>query len=360
MKLWQRYLFRQLSLSFFFFLICILILYIAIDFSMHGAKFLAKETTSWLDIGVNYLRHFAKFTGLFFSLSFLFSMLRVLIDLNTHREIVALQTAGLSSKKLLSPFFFLAFLLAAASYANLQWISPEAQLNADDFYKAHSNHTAQTEKVFSLVLQDGSELVYQRYDPEKKELFDVFWIRSFDEIWHMKTLRVDLQPLGARFADRFARSATGALEKTDSADFRSFPELKIETGASFQRFIPFENRSLATLWRQAHGGSSDKQKSAAHLHYKLALPLIPFFTIFSFAPFALRFSRGRSSLIFIASALFAFIGLMTFLDAMLILAENQAIPAFVSIWLPLAAYLAGSLVFFLADAMKNGYNKNEI
>src|SRR5690242_16318839 len=99
MKLWQRYLFEHLIRSFFFFLICILVLYIAIDFSMHGAKFLSKETTSCLDIGVNYLRHFAKFISLFFSLSFLFSMLKVLLDLNAHREIVALQTAGLSSKK---------------------------------------------------------------------------------------------------------------------------------------------------------------------------------------------------------------------------------------------------------------------
>jgi lipopolysaccharide export system permease protein len=346
MKLWQRYIFGRLVAAFLFFLICILGLYIAIDFSIHGAKALSKETTSWLDIGINYLCHFSKFIGFFFSISFLLAMLRVLLDLNTHREIVALQTAGLSSKNLLSPFFCLAALLAAAAYANFQWISPEAQMNAEDFYKAHATHKTQTEKVFSLVLQDGSELVYQSYDSENKELFDVFWIRSFDEIWHMKRLRIDSEPLEAQFVDQFVRGNTGSLEKGASFDFRAFTELQLETGVTFQRYIAFENRPLSSLWRQAMGTSSDKQKSAAHLHYKLALPLVPFLTIFIFAPFALRFSRSRSNLIFIACTLFTYIGLMTILDAMLILAENQAVPAFTAIWTPFALSFAGSYYFF--------------
>ena len=347
-KIWQLYLFGHLIRAFLLFLFCILGLYIAIDFSIHGSRFLSKDTVSWLSISVNYLWHFAKFTSLFFSLSFLLAMQRVLLDLNAHREIVALQTAGLSSKKLLSPIFFLAALLMIASYVNFQWISPEAQLNADDFYKAHIHHS-KSEKVYSLVLQDGSELVYQKYDADKKELFDVFWIRSFDEIWHMKTLKVGLQPMEARFTDRFIRGVSGALEKNESADLRLFPELALEAGVSFQRFIPFENRSLSTLWRQARGNSSDKQKSAAHLHYKLALPLVPFFTIFAFAPFALRYRRDRSSLIYISCSLFTYIGLMTLLDAMLILAENQAIPAYLAIWIPLASSFAIAGYFWFSE-----------
>jgi lipopolysaccharide export system permease protein len=273
-------------------------------------------------------------------------MLRVLLDLNAHRELVALQTAGLSSQKLLSPFFILAALLAALSYANAEWVSPAARKNADDFYKAHSTNKTRNEKVFSLVLQDGSELVYQRYDPEKKELFDVFWIRSFDEIWHMKMLLVEKHPIVGRFADQFVRGAGGKLEKGASTDFRQFPELQIETGAAWQRNVPFENRALSFLWRQAIGTSSDKQKSAAHLHHKLAVALIPFFLIFMLAPFGFSFSRSRSNLIFIAGSLFAYIALTTLMDAMLILAENQATPAIPSIWAPLAIVFAISFYFY--------------
>jgi lipopolysaccharide export system permease protein len=355
LKIWQRYLFSRLMSAFLFFLFLLLGLYMAIDFTLNGTKFFSNETASWLDIG---LRGFAKFTPFFFSLSFLLAMLRVLLDLSAHRELIALQTAGLSFKKLLSPFFFLAVLLAALSYANAEWVLPEAGKNGGGFHK----QKGKKEKVFSLVLQDGSELIYQSYDPEKKELFDVFWIRSFDEIWHMKWLLVGNVPFAGRFSDQFVRSEDGRLEKGASNDYCQFPELVLETGAALQRVgshkvastfgknIPFENRPLSFLWRQAARTSSDQQKSAAHLHYKLALPLIPFFLIFMLAPFALSYSlgysRSRSPLIFIACSLFAYVGLMTLLDAMLILAENQAAPAALSIWGPLFALFALSFYFF--------------
>jgi len=346
LRIWQRYLFGHLIRTFLFFLFCIFILYILIDFSMHGPRFLSKETTSWLEIGIHYLRHFAKFTNLFFSLSFLLSLLRVLIDLTAHREIVALQTAGISSRRLLTPFFLLAALLAIASYANSEWISPDAQTDANRFYKAHSKHGSRLEKVFFQVLQDGSELVYQKYNPEKQELFDVFWIRSFDEIWHMKTICISERPLQARFAERFVRSRDGALEKAESAEARPFPEIPLEAKTSFASFIPFEDRSLSALCRQATGGSADQPRSAAHLHYKLALPVIPFLLALSFSPFALRFSRGRRTFLFIACSLFAFLGFMTLLDAQLILAENQVMPPSLAIWGPVATFFALALFFF--------------
>ena len=55
-KIWQLYLFGHLVRAFLLFLICMIGLYIAIDFSIHGPRFLAKDTISWFDIGVNYLR----------------------------------------------------------------------------------------------------------------------------------------------------------------------------------------------------------------------------------------------------------------------------------------------------------------
>ncbi|HSX38536.1 MAG TPA: LptF/LptG family permease [Chlamydiales bacterium] len=339
MKIWQRYLLGHLIRTFSFFLICILIFYIAIDFSMNGVRFLSKETTSWLDITANYFRHFSKFTSLFFSLSLLLAMLRVLLDLSAHREIIALQMAGLPLKKLLAPFFFFAAILAAVMLINFQWISPDAQQSADHFYKAHSSHSYLKSKVFSLILQDGSELVYQKFDPIENELFDVFWICSFDKIWHIKRLAVDSSPPAARGADLFIREKNGSLEKSDSHEQRFFPEISWQQGAILQNYVPFENRSLTTLWQQSRGNSSDKQKSAAHLHYKLAQPVILFLMIFLAAPFAIRHSRTRQSLGLIALSLFSFVGLMTLLDAMLILAENQVVPPKYAIWAPLVVLL---------------------
>lgn len=348
MRIWQRYLFSHLLRTLLFFFLCLLTLYIAIDFSINGVRFLSKDTTSWLDIGINYLRHFAKFLDLFFSLSFLLASLKVLLDLNAHREIVALQIAGLSAKKLLAPFYITAVLLAAASYANSQWISPDAQMAADDFYKAHSKKidTKSEERVFSLELQDGSELVYQSYDWEKKELFDVFWIRSPGDLWHMKHLQTDVRPVAGRFADHFLRNDQGLFEKVESFESHAFPELQWNEAASLQKFIPFENRPLTLLFQQTLSHGAEKQKSAAYLHYKLALPLVPLLMLFAIAPSAFRFSRGRSAFLLVACSFAAYVGLRTFLDAMLILAENQVLSPLFAIWGPLAIGFAIALHFF--------------
>jgi lipopolysaccharide export LptBFGC system permease protein LptF len=58
--------------------------------------------------------------------------------LNSHNEWVALQIAGLSQKKLLSPFFAFALFIAIASYANQEWIIPSSQNYTENFRSQHS------------------------------------------------------------------------------------------------------------------------------------------------------------------------------------------------------------------------------
>ena len=345
MTIWRRYLFRRLLFSLAAIFLCLLTLYIAIDFSINGVRFLSKETTSWLDICINYLRHLAKFFDLFASISFLLASLKTLLDLNHHRELVALQIGGISAKKLLSPFFAVAALLTALSYANSQWVAPDAQMAATHFHQAHSKKKSKLKKhIFSIDLQDGSELVYQSYDPKTKELFDVFWIKAADDLWYIKYLGVGKEPFQGRFADHFVRD--GILQKVASEESRLFPEIQWDEIASLQKIIPLENRSLSLLLQQTLSCGSEKQKSAAHLHYKLALPCLPFLILLSIAPVSFRFSRGRSSFLLIGVSFFAFAALHTFLDAMLILAENQVFSPLTIIWGPMALCFAIASFFF--------------
>ena len=345
MSIWFRYLFRHLILSFLFFFCCILALYTAIDLSINGIRFLSKDATSIIGILINYLRHFSKLFDLFSSFSFLLATLKVLIDLNTHRELSALQIAGISAKRLLMPFFLLAALLTIASYGNSQWISPNAQQTIQGTQS--KKRKSKTEgRIFSVDLEDGSELIYQMYCPEKEELFDVFWIRSPTDLWHIKYLKVHSKPVQGRFAEHFTRNHHGIFEKTESFEHSIFPDLQCNSSASLQKFIPFEERPLLLLLQQAMAKGAEKQKSGAHLQYKLALPLIPFLMLFSIAPFAFRFSRGTFAFLFASCCFFAYVGLRTLLDALLILAENQVFSPFLAIWGPLAICFTVSLYFF--------------
>ena len=342
MKIWKRYLLGRIGKTFLFILACILAGYILVDLSINGFRFFSKGTTTFADIALYYLRQFAMHLELFLPLSFLLAALKVLFDLNSHRELVALQMAGLSKKKLLSPFFLFAGILTLASYINSQWFAPTAQEAVYAFRESHPKGKTKTkrEHVFTLSLDDDSELVYQNFDEKKKELFDVFWIRSPDDIWHMKILNFDSKPPQGRFADRLIRTKEKQFIKLESHETIALPDLRWDEDAIVHKFVPFENRPISHLLVQACYDNADRQRISSHLHYKFALPLLPFLVIIGISPVSMRFARRHPTFLITACSLFAFVSLMTVLDGMLILGENLVLPSYIAIWSPIAAVFA--------------------
>lgn len=345
MKIWYRYLFGLLSKTFLFLIVCIFTIYTIVDLSIHGVRFFSHGTILWAELFMYYVHNFAEHLGFFFPLTLLLSSLKVLLDLNTHHELVALQIAGLSQKKLLSPFIAFATLISLTSYANQEWFSPNAQESADTFRLQHTKRKKKEQKphLFNAALQDKSELVYQAI--HKNELFDVFWIKTSKDIWHIKYLKMDPIPEG-RFVDHFQRDTQGKLEKTESFAHHVFPGLILDANVNLQSFIPFENRSISTLFQQSFRQNSERRGVLCHLHYKLASPLLSFIILLAIAPIAMRFNRSIPSFLIVASSLFAFIGFMTILEGMLILGENQVISSALAIWSPIVAVFLLALTQF--------------
>jgi len=398
MKLWQRYLSRQLLTTFCFLLICLFAVYILLDLSVNGVRFLGRGNAAPVQLLLYYLRSFSAHLELFIPLSFLLTTLKVLLDLNRHLELVALQTAGLSSKKLLFPFFALAALLSLVCYANSEWVAPYAMTATKTFRASYSKHKkkARRESLQFLSLADGSELVYQEYDASSNALFDVFWIRSPSDIWHIKQLAISSSPPIGHAADHLVRTqepvaklhdseksmilsplarpsearpchadgglpsragesarpqkdskgrfcasksfATGSqtlLEKTESFEIKIFSELPLTPDIAPQVFVPFERRPLSTLLRDASYPSADAAGIQSHLHYKLALPQLPFLIVLGLAPFAMQFSRKKPVFLLLALSLFGFIACTTLLDSLLILGENRVLPPWLALWFPL-------------------------
>lgn len=333
MKLWKRYLLKKLISNFAWMLFSVWILYAAIDFSVEGVRFPIKSGTSWAQVLSLYLNHFAQFADLFISFAYLIASVKVLNDLNVHRELSALQTGGLSLRKLLSPFAAFGCFLVLFCYGVHEWRTSMQTLPKP------SRH----ERVFSVKLSDGTELVYQKYFPKNQELFDVFWFISPQEFWYMKYLDVSIQtPLG-KYVDLFLKNKQGVLEKKESWISYSFPNLPWDYDALLQQTIPPENRSLSFLLKQSLSQEAEIQ---SHLHYKIALPFIPIFLFFLIAPFALRFSRKNPFFALLAVSCFLFLVFRTLLDAMLILAENQVLSALYAIWSPFILSFAAALFFF--------------
>lgn len=344
MKLWQRYLFRQLLTTFSFLILCLFAVYVLLDLSVNGVRFLGRGNPAEpLYLLLYYFRSFSVHLELFIPLSFLLTTLKVLFDLTRHLELVALQTAGLSGKKLLSPFFALAAILSLVCYANSEWVAPHAMKSAKTFKASYSKHKKKTrrEHLQCTLLKDGSELVYREYDEASNVLRDVFWIRSSNDFWHIKTLALsEPLPMG-HSVDHLVRNVL--LQKTESFATKTFSELPLAVAP--KAFIPFESRPLSTLLREALY-AADQAGIQTHLHYKLALPQLLFLIVLGLAPLAMQFSRRQPLFLILALSLFGFIACITLLDSLLILGENRVLSPWIAIWSPILGLLALSIPRF--------------
>lgn len=319
-------------------------MYIIIDLSAHGVRFFSKANTP--TILLYYLNIFSMQLDLFLSLTFLLSSLKVLVDLNVHRELVALQMAGISKKRLLSPFFLWALCLGFLSYANSQWCIPYAGKYSHDFKAAYKAKKKVKElKLYRTPLEDQSELVYRTFDPETEELIDVFWVRSASDIWHMKTFHI--QNLEARSVHHLVRDEHQLLVKQESLSSKRFAEMPWDEGLIRHRFIPYESRPLSTLLMQAYGRPADARIVFSHTFYKLLTPLIPCLILIAMGPMALRYTRKLAVVLLFAVCIFGLLSLKTILDGMLILGENQVLPSYVAIFSPILVVLLGAVPQFV-------------
>jgi len=349
MKIWERYLLIRLSLTTLFILACIFGVYLIIDLSIHSVRFFADGNANPLIIFLYYIYSFSLHLDIFIALAFLLSALKVLFDLNHHFELISLQMAGLSKQRLTRPLFIIAAALTIFSYANAEWLAPNALDSIESFRKIHGKRKKQIQRehVHAVTLDDETEVVYQRFDAREKILFDAYWIKNVDELWHMKILELDHTPLLGRFVDHFIRNDKGQISIAESFESRPLPELPLEASQALQKFIPFENRPLWTLISQSFSQCADLEMIRAHLHYKLSLPLLPILISLALPPVLLRFSRQLQIFLIAACALFALIALSTILDGMLILAENRVLDPAIAIWFPWAICLLISIRRFL-------------
>jgi len=319
-------------------------IYIVVDLSAHGVRFLTKS--SFAQITLFYLNSFASLLDLFVTLSFLLATMRVLIDLTAHREIVALQMAGISKKQLLSPFFLFAGFLSLICYMNTQWFAPDAQELTNMFKSAHKSkkNKVQQIRVFTVSLDDKSELIYRSFDKNNQELLDVFWVKAPDDIWHMKVFKI--HSLEGQYVNHLIRNEAKRLIKSESFVSRIFKELPWNDEVVLHRFVPFESRSISTLFLQACSLPADGRIIFSHLYYKLLVPLMPFLVLFAVAPMTMRYSRSQPIFLITAYSIFGFIALKVTLDGMLILGENQVLPSYIAILGPIALVLLFSLPTF--------------
>jgi lipopolysaccharide export system permease protein len=344
----RMYLFRELFKVFFLFLGCFFFLYALIDYSLHMQDFIVDKQIQMAHIGTYYAFQFIKRADLLIPLALLLSALKVLLAMNTRGELLALQASGIPRKTILRPLFLIGLFCTLFSLASSEFLLPSSLNHLDQFREKHFKHSKRgnrKEPVHILPLKDHSKIVYQTEDKEKKLYNDVFWIRSADEIWRMRSLSSDpLHPIGY-FVDHLKRNREGNFEKISSFDHYRFDQFRWQADPSGKGYTPLENRKLSELWRMLlHKNTTtayEYPRVLTHFLFKIAIPFLALLVITAGSPFCLRHSRNLPIFFIYAIALFGFIAFFTMMDAAVILGENRVVSPYVAILLPFA--LIGAL-----------------
>ncbi len=334
-KIWERMIFFRALRFILFFLVSIYFVYVIIDLSAHSGR-LFSSATSIPSILLYYVHNLLAHFDLFLPLSMLLTTISLLTSMNLHREIVALRMGGISLKKLSRPLFLISFLLTICCYANYEYTSPFSLSFIENFKEKNLHHRGKESvdmQIASLV--DGSKVIFHTFDPQKKELFDLFWIRSHSDLWHIKSL--SLQTQEGKFADHLVRRKNdNKFEKKESYDRHIFSEIPLSSLTNGNFFIPKEELPLSSLLGQKiFLTKAERAATFSHLSYKLVLPLLSPLILLSLVPFCVGFNRNLRIFFVTALALFSFFTFITMMDSCVILGENQVVSPFFALTLPL-------------------------
>lgn len=340
-KIWERYILREFLKIFALFLLGFYFLYAVIDYSTHISEFTQSKNLPIFKIFQYYLFQFVKRADILIPLALLLGTIKVLCQLNIHKELVAFQSAGLSKKKLLRPLFLMGIICTLSCLAINEFAIPYSLNFIDKFYDSHlsrSQKKNRSEPFRVLHLPDHSRLVYQAYDREKEAFFDVIWIRSSDDIWRMKYLKADPDDLQGQWVDHLVRNEnTHAIEKVDSYPNYIFTDLQWSKEIPRKGFIPYENHSIHNLFLlldRPLASSYEKQEILTQFLFKLFMPSSCFLVLLAVIPPCIGYRRDLSPFFTYAFALFGFIAFIAFMDAAVIVSENETASAYIAILSP--------------------------
>lgn len=344
--IWKRYILKEIIKVFTLVLFGFFFLYCVFDYSLHMQDFLKDKKIQLLDFFIYYGHLFIKRAELLVPLAMLIATIKVLSSFNSHRELLALQVAGLSFKKLLRPFFLLGAVCTLYSFVSVEFFLPTSLAYLDNFHNSHFKHSEQRHKIYNLKtkdklhtipLKDRSKVVYQYFDSAQDAYFDVIWIRSPGDLWRIKYLKIgDHSPQG-KYVDHFVRDSQGFFEKAQSYIFYEFSDLKWDRETVFSPLVPYENLKTSDLIKTASlktTTSYEKSEVMTNFFYKCAMPLLPLLVILGAAPFCVRYSRTQMAFFTYATGIFGFITFYLIMNAAVILGENHVFSPFVAIFTP--------------------------
>ena len=369
LKIWEHYFFKEFTKTVVGFLAVFFGLYILIDYASHAASFYKTSSQfQWTDAFQYYASELLYRLEVLLPFALLAGTIKTLSALNTHNELVALISSGLSLKRLALPFLTVALLCTGFMYINTQFFLPAASpiLKQMEEHRSSERHQkAKLTAVQNLSLEDNSLLLFQRYDAPSNALIDAYWIRSIDDIYRIKTLYIKADepsdkfldrsplhhsPLG-RCVDHFTRSATGELILVEKLPTKEFLELHFGPHIFSTTLIPPETQSLSQLTALLPSEEEIVNEKEAQLLTifirKLWMPWLCLLAVLGPMPFCWRYARNSPLFLIYAISIFSLFGFYLLINASAVLGKRQILSPLWAISSPfIGAFTWAFLNFF--------------
>ncbi|MCB1134711.1 MAG: LptF/LptG family permease [Chlamydiia bacterium] len=345
-SIWERYFLREIAKGFTLFILGFYFLYVLIDYSSH-AKAFAESNIPLHDVCLFYLCTFFRRVDLILPFGLLLATCRTMCTLNLNNELVAMLTSGIPIKTLTRPFVAVGLVFVALMYLNQEYLLPISQVEyrfLEDTYlkEGQKSRRIETQAFSDIQLHDGSTLLYQNYDSAQQHFFDVFWVRSADDIYRIKYLSTSAKESEGTYVDHIWRDANGKLTLNASKTRMPLPGLAIDAEILNQVLVQPMDQALSRLWKQIPSDRSTLTEHAAtvltYFHYKLAIPWLSLLVIIGPAPHCLQYSRTLRVFLINALCILALLTFYLIMDTALILGEHQAVPPALAAWAPITCF----------------------
>jgi len=339
-----RLMYKTIICRLLIFLFAFYFLYVLFDFSLHTSDMYGHTSASFVSLATYYFYNFIKRLDLLLPLSLLLTTINIITSMNQNRELLALQTSGLSLQSILKPFLISGFALCLIIGANFQFLLPKAQKYIDKFDKSYQVDIDSVPQIRSVNLHSGGKLLFSKY--KRGALQDVYWIQSPKEIWHFKNIEENEEgKIVGYFVDHITRDEDCGFIKKASFEKMDMPFLTVPLyEPSLDEEQPFENFSISSLLSKLlkTQGSQSRYfcQISSQLYYKLAMPWFGLILVLGVTPFCTKFSRSNKNLIIYTGGLIGFITFFTIMDTAVILGENNIVSPIVAVLTPIATLLA--------------------
>ena len=324
-----RLFWRDILQLFFLLVFCFFALFVLIDYSSraHG---LPLKGMQWV---FYYGALFIHRLDLLVPFGLLIAVVRTVCQAGERNQITAMMASGVSLQRLLSPCLCIGLLFTAALYAiDVQfWAKSAQEVRLAEDRRLHNKLKREgKERVHSLLLKDGSLILYRTYVAAEERLLDVYWVLSIDALYRMESLYLGGEAIHGTEVSYWERDAEGQFLEAEAREAWVFPGMQLDEALLNQVRTPPIDRSLEDLWRDLPVGERRTQEShrvESAWYTRVSLPWLCFLACVFPLPWCVRFRRDMP-LMLLYSLFLAGLGFLYVVHhALAILADNGILPA---------------------------------